>query len=153
VHRRWRPPTGRVDIAGRLAGNQASIHRHCTIVGDRGGIRKQPTVPVTQLRRQFTQFMLVDGRNYVFPSADADAPQDASERPMTLAGANLGLAGKTGPDGQDGILYALEAMDLNLEGTELATLSACDTGQGKLAARRESMDWCAHCRSPAPRMY
>ena len=51
---------------------------------------------------------------------------------LALAGANLGLAGKTGPDGEDGILYALEAQDLNLEGTELVALSACDTGQGRV---------------------
>jgi hypothetical protein len=40
---------------------------------------------------------------------------------VALARANLGLAGMGGPDG---ILYALEAADLNLEGTELVTLSA-----------------------------
>lgn len=51
---------------------------------------------------------------------------------LALAGANEGLAGKTGPDGEDGILYALEAQDLNLEGTELVALSACDTGQGRV---------------------
>jgi CHAT domain-containing protein len=51
---------------------------------------------------------------------------------LALAGANQGLAGKTGPDDEDGILYALEAQDLNLEGTELVALSACDTGQGRV---------------------
>ncbi len=59
------------------------------------------------------------------------------DRPMVLsglalAGANQGLQGKAGPDGEDGILYALEVQDLNLEDTELVTLSACDTGQGTL---------------------
>ncbi len=57
------------------------------------------------------------------------------ERPLvlsglTLAGANAGLRGKIGPDGEDGILYSLEVLGLNLQGTELVTLSACDTAQG-----------------------
>ena len=38
---------------------------------------------------------------------------------LALAGANLGLTGTLGPGHQDGILYALEAQDLNLEGTRL----------------------------------
>ena len=51
---------------------------------------------------------------------------------LALAGANQGLQGKNGPDGEDGILYALEVQDLNLEDTELVALSACDTGKGTL---------------------
>ena len=51
---------------------------------------------------------------------------------LALAGANRGLLGKLGPDGEDGILYAMEARDLNLEGTELVVLSACDTGKGEV---------------------
>ena len=51
---------------------------------------------------------------------------------LALAGANQGLKGKAGPNGEDGILYALEVQDLNLEDTELVALSACDTGKGTL---------------------
>jgi CHAT domain-containing protein len=47
---------------------------------------------------------------------------------IALAGANLELAGT----GTDGILFALEAEGLNLDGTELVVLSACDTAQGSL---------------------
>jgi hypothetical protein len=53
---------------------------------------------------------------------------------LALAGANRGLQGQRGPDGEDGILYALKVQDLNLEDTELVTLSACDTGHGTLDA-------------------
>jgi CHAT domain-containing protein/tetratricopeptide (TPR) repeat protein len=67
----------------------------------------------------------------------AQGPERGIDRALSLsglafAGANLGLQGQIGPDGEDGILYALEALDLNLEGTELVTLSACDTGQGRV---------------------
>ncbi len=61
----------------------------------------------------------------------------ASERPMALsglalAGANQGMQGELSPRGEDGILYALEAQNLNLEGTELIVLSACDTAKGTI---------------------
>ncbi len=46
---------------------------------------------------------------------------------LALAGANL----IDGLD-DDGILTALEASGLNLWGTELVTLSACDTGLGEV---------------------
>ena len=63
--------------------------------------------------------------------------EEQVERPMVLsglalAGANQGLQGNTGPSGEDGILYALEVQSLNLEGTELVTLSACETGKGTI---------------------
>ncbi|MEL6325071.1 MAG: CHAT domain-containing protein, partial [Pseudomonadota bacterium] len=51
---------------------------------------------------------------------------------ITLAGANRALSGRTGTDGENGILHAVEAQTLNLYGTELVVLSACDTGQGAL---------------------
>jgi len=67
----------------------------------------------------------------------AQQSAEHAERPMTLgglalAGANWGRKGEIGPDGEDGILYALEAQNLNLEGTELVVLSACDTGKGEV---------------------
>lgn len=48
---------------------------------------------------------------------------------MALAGANRALRGEKTADG---LLYALEASDLNLEGTELVVLSACETAKGQI---------------------
>jgi len=63
------------------------------------------------------------------------AQADAADRPLVLsgialAGANRGLATSGDEDGEDGVLYSIEAAGLDLEGTELTVLSACETGQG-----------------------
>ncbi len=60
------------------------------------------------------------------------APKQPSDQPMLLAGIALAGANRSLKDGGDGgILYALEAQDLNLEGTELVVLSACQTALGQ----------------------
>jgi len=63
--------------------------------------------------------------------------ENSTERPMllsglALAGSNLGLKGRKCPKNNDGILYAIEVTGLNLNGTELVVLSACNTGKGSL---------------------
>ncbi|MCP4348236.1 MAG: CHAT domain-containing protein [Desulfobacterales bacterium] len=61
--------------------------------------------------------------------------QWAEEQPLLLSGlalanANLGLQGITDEKGDDGLLYSIEVAGMNLQGTELVSLSACDTGKG-----------------------
>ena len=51
---------------------------------------------------------------------------------MLLAGVALAGANRLQEGNDSGILYALEAQDLNLEGTELVVLSACETALGQI---------------------
>lgn len=53
---------------------------------------------------------------------------------LLLAGANrtIGLLDDVRPDSEDGILTALEVSGLNLVGTDLVVLSACQTGLGEV---------------------
>ncbi|HUK88668.1 MAG TPA: CHAT domain-containing tetratricopeptide repeat protein [Terriglobales bacterium] len=63
-------------------------------------------------------------------------PPSGLEDPMLrsglyFAGADRALAQQPTPEGlDDGVLTAYEATSLNLQGTELVVLSACNTGQG-----------------------
>jgi len=66
-----------------------------------------------------------------FTSAAAERQLSAGHDPMLLSG--LAMAGanpRDGGAGDDGILTALEASYLDLEGVDLVTLSACETARG-----------------------
>jgi CHAT domain-containing protein len=54
------------------------------------------------------------------------------ENPLLRSGLPLSGANVTDASGDGGILTALEASTLNLWGTKLVTLSACDTGIGEV---------------------
>jgi CHAT domain-containing protein len=67
--------------------------------------------------------------------AGGNPPAARSDNPLLLAG--LALAGVnrlSGAKQADGILNAEEIAALNLQGTEWAVLSACDTGLGQITA-------------------
>jgi CHAT domain-containing protein/Tfp pilus assembly protein PilF len=51
---------------------------------------------------------------------------------LVLAGGNKGWMGKSNLDEDDGILTALEISSVPLQNTQLAVLSACETGTGEL---------------------
>jgi len=63
-------------------------------------------------------------------------PADDTTNPLLQSGlilAGAAAGGQSGPD-QDGILTALEVTGINLRGTQLVVLSACQTGLGELSA-------------------
>lgn len=51
---------------------------------------------------------------------------------LLLAGSGKTIAGQKTPNNDDGILTAYEATNLNLHGTELVAMSACETGLGEM---------------------
>jgi len=83
------------------------------------------------LIKQQAQPSILHIATHGFFEPDAEILNPLLQSGLILAGAAAG--GQSGPD-QDGILTALEVTGLNLRGTQLVVLSACETGLGELAA-------------------
>jgi len=88
-----------------------------------------------QLKNMQTAPRILHLSTHGFFLENSDLKTWAEEAPLllsglALAGANRGLQGMTDKSGDDGLLYSIEALGLNLQGTQLVSLSACDTGKG-----------------------
>ncbi len=81
---------------------------------------------------QSSKILHLSTHGYYLKNSELERERPMALSGLALAGANLGLKGLSDPNGEDGILYAMEILGLNLNGTELVSLSACATGSGVL---------------------
>jgi CHAT domain-containing protein/predicted negative regulator of RcsB-dependent stress response len=74
----------------------------------------------------------IASHGYFLPQAADNGKEAVAEDPLLHAGLVLAFANTGGRGSDDGFLTALEVVGLDLGGTQVATLSACETGLGEI---------------------
>lgn len=74
----------------------------------------------------------IASHGYFLPPLADGGTESVSEDPLLHAGLVLAFANTGGRGSDDGFLTALEVAGLDLGGTQVATLSACETGLGEI---------------------
>jgi CHAT domain-containing protein/tetratricopeptide (TPR) repeat protein len=91
---------------------------------------KQLTAPA--ILHIATHGFFLEAKTSVVSGQTMSIPVGETENPLLRSGLALAGANSRGKGEDHGILTALEASGLNLWGTQLVTLSACDTGLGEV---------------------
>jgi CHAT domain-containing protein/tetratricopeptide (TPR) repeat protein len=128
--RTWEPLPG----TGQEADAVAKTMRGLTLYrGEQATESQLKTVRGPKILHLATHgFFLEDERRMVDPNAIDEQHTPVFENPLLRSGLVLAGANKLSSGADDGIVTAMEASGLDLSGTQLVVLSACETGVGKV---------------------
>jgi CHAT domain-containing protein/Tfp pilus assembly protein PilF len=107
------------------------------LTGERANVAALKQLAAPSMLHIATHGFFLEDRH---PTRGSEAPKGLTERldlenPLLRSGLAFAGANRNRSGNDDGILTALEAANLNLWGTRLVTLSACDTGIGEVRVR------------------
>jgi CHAT domain-containing protein len=130
AQRRWEPLPG----TGREADAVAKAMPGLTVYrGERATESQLKAVRGPKILHLATHgFFLEDERPKIDPNALEDQPTPVFDNPLLRSGLALAGANKLSSGAEDGIVTAMEASGLDLWGTQLVVLSACETGVGRV---------------------
>ncbi|MGL1889423.1 MAG: CHAT domain-containing protein [Reichenbachiella sp.] len=142
--------SGNPDVVGRLSGTAAEVDGLKTMFREDGWITetyKEGAATEQQIKDMDNpKIFHVATHGFFMPDADLSLEDialnenAAAQNPLLKTGLLMAGAGdvlnetKTNFNINDGILTAYEAMNLNLDQTDLVVLSACETGLGEVKA-------------------